>query len=529
MTHAASRRRDREPDPRAAAASRGLTVSGVILALSMFALGALVIVDGRRDAWHQAELAASNLVRALEHDITRNVSILDLSIQGVGERLSEPGIDQASPGVRRHALFDRAAGAEDVGAVLVMDRDGNIVEDSTSAAPTRVNRAAREQFAVHRDRPDVGLFVSRPYVSQVAEGDFRISLSRRLSSPGGDFAGVVEGALRLTYFRRLFDQLDIGPRGTITLVSTSGQIIVRHPFHDGDIGRDVSHNEAFARFMAAPSGQFIGRATVDKVERLFTFRRVGDLPLILAVNMSVDDIYAAWWRKAFVMGSILVLLCAATVTLCVLFRREIGRRAEAERALLAAADELSVMASVDGLTGLANRRTCETELDARWRRAIDGRSPVSLLMLDVDHFKLFNDRHGHQEGDRALRAVAMAMKDGLLHPGDLAVRYGGEEFLAILPGTDAAGALAVAERVRASVEELAIPHAGNPKGVVTVSIGVATLRPLAGDASAGLVKAADEALYAAKRAGRNRIGIDERRDPAASAPATRPDAVGLAA
>ena len=120
------------------------------------------------------------------------------------------------------------------------------------------------------------------------------------------------------------------------------------------------------------------------------------------------------------------------------------------------------------------------------------------------------------------------MKGGLRRTGDLAARYGGEEFLAILPGTDAAGALAVAERVRAAVEELAIPHDGHARGFVTVSIGLATLCPLPGDGVAALVKAADEALYAAKRGGRNRVGVDERRD-AASAPAALAGEIELAA
>ena len=528
MTHAAPRRLDREPDVCVALVSRRLTAFGVALALSMSALGTLVIVDGRRDAWTQAEQAANNLARALEHDITRNVGILDSAIQGVGERLHEPGFDQASPGVRRHALFDRAAGAEGVGAILVMDQDGNVVEDSSSPSTPRRNRSGRQQFIVHRDSPDVGLYVSPSYASEVSDGDLRISLSRRLSSPDGAFEGVVEGALRLDYFRRLFEHLDIGAKGSITLCGTDGRMVFRHPFRDIDVGRVVSGNPIFDRMVAAPSGQFVAEAPIDGVERLYTFRRVGDLPLMLTVNRSVEDIYATWWRKALVMGSVLALLCAATVTLCLLFRREIGRRSAAERALQVAADELSVMAAVDGLTGLANRRVCEAELDKRWRQSIDGRTPISLLMLDVDHFKLFNDRHGHQEGDRALRAVADAMRGGLRRPGDLAARYGGEEFLAVLPGTDAAGALAVAERIRAAVEQLAIAHAGHATGFVTVSIGVATLRPIPGDGSAGLVKAADEALYAAKRAGRNRIGVDERRD-AVPAPAARTGEVGLAA
>lgn len=528
MTQVAPRHRGEGPVHRPTVVSRRLTAFGVGLALSMLVLGTLVIIDGRRDAWLQAEQASDNLVRALEHDIARNVTILDSAIQGVGERLGEPGIDQANRDVRRHALFDAAAGAEDVGTLKVTDRDGNVVEDSMSPAPVRSTRVSREQFTTHRDRPDVGLYISHPYVSQ-AEGDLRISLSRRLPSPDGSFRGIVEASLRLAYFRHLFEILDVGPRGSITLVATDGRIVIRQPVHDGDIGLDVSRSKTFSRFMAAPSGQFVGYAAIDKVERLFTFRHIGALPLILAVNMSVDDVYAAWWRKSLVMGSVLMLLCAATVALCFLFRREIGRRAAAECALMVAADELTVMAAVDGLTGLANRRACEAELEARWRQSIDGRVQISLLMLDVDHFKLFNDRHGHPEGDRALRAVADAMKGGLRRPGDLVARYGGEEFLAVLFGTDAVGALAVAERIRASVEGLAIPHAGAAGGVVTVSIGVATLRPRPGDDVAALVKAADEALYAAKRDGRNRVGVDERRDPAATAPATQAGEVVMAA
>ena len=261
MTQAASRRFERGPDARAAVVSRRLTAFGVSLAVSMLALGTLVIVDGRRDAWHQAEQAANNLARALEHDIDRNITILDSAMQGVGERLSEPGFDQASPGVRRHVLFDRAAGAEGVGAILIMDRDGNVVEDSTSPSAPRGNRSSREQFTVHRDRPDFGLYVSPSYTSQVSAGDLRISLSRRLSTRDGAFDGVVEGALRLDYFRHLFEHLDVGAKGSITLCGTDGRIVFRAI---GAVGV-VSGTPIFDRISAAPSGQFVSSAPIDGV------------------------------------------------------------------------------------------------------------------------------------------------------------------------------------------------------------------------------------------------------------------------
>ncbi len=169
-------------------------------------------------------------------------------------------------------------------------------------------------------------------------------------------------------------------------------------------------------------------------------------------------------------------------------------------------DLLDRLAKLDGLTNIANRRRFDEVLDQEWRRAVREGQPLSMIMLDVDCFKEFNDVYGHGEGDQCLRRVALAMRGALTRPGDLLARYGGEEFAAILPDTDLDGARNIGERMRTAVQALAIRHQHNQAcAVVTVSAGCASAQPSPQMSARGLVETADAMLYAAKQAGRNRV------------------------
>lgn len=173
-----------------------------------------------------------------------------------------------------------------------------------------------------------------------------------------------------------------------------------------------------------------------------------------------------------------------------------------------AQDELQRLATCDGLTGVANRRSFDDTLNAEWRRATRESRALSLLMLDVDYFKHYNDTYGHQGGDECLKRVAGAMREVTKRPSDAVARYGGEEFAVVLPATDLSGAYIVAERIRAAVEKLAMPHAKSQVADhVTVSIGVASVLVSLDGVQANLVGAADAALYRAKMEGRNRVVV----------------------
>jgi len=183
--------------------------------------------------------------------------------------------------------------------------------------------------------------------------------------------------------------------------------------------------------------------------------------------------------------------------------RDVSERKQAEQRLIEAYSAVEAMAITDALTGLANRRRFDQELTTEWLRAARELQPLSLLMMDIDKFKLYNDAFGHIRGDGCLKQVAEACMDVVCRPGDLVARYGGEEFVIILPNTPAAGALAVAHELAESVRHRRLPHPGSAHRIVTVSIGCVTAIPSYGRHAADLLDRADQALYLAKARGRN--------------------------
>ncbi len=168
------------------------------------------------------------------------------------------------------------------------------------------------------------------------------------------------------------------------------------------------------------------------------------------------------------------------------------------------ADALRTLTLTDSLTGVANRRAFSQRIESEWRRCNRAQLPMSLILADIDHFKMYNDRYGHQAGDACLEQVARAMARTAGRAQDLVARYGGEEFAILLPQLDAAGAERVTLRLLAELAAMAIPHAASPTcPVLTASMGIAAVVPAAGQTSAALIRAADAALYEAKAAGRN--------------------------
>ena len=190
--------------------------------------------------------------------------------------------------------------------------------------------------------------------------------------------------------------------------------------------------------------------------------------------------------------------------------RDISSRKRVEDLLHQANNHLQRMVMLDGLTGVGNRRALDATLNKEYRRAARSQMPLAVLMIDVDHFKKFNDLYGHPAGDACLKSIAGAVGGELRRPADFVARYGGEEFAVILPDTNQAGAAAIAERVRHAVELLSITHQANPAKVATISVGVAVAWPqAAGSPEEELLKVADAALYVAKTEGRNRIHMHE--------------------
>jgi diguanylate cyclase (GGDEF)-like protein/PAS domain S-box-containing protein len=185
---------------------------------------------------------------------------------------------------------------------------------------------------------------------------------------------------------------------------------------------------------------------------------------------------------------------------------DITERKRYEMELQHANEQLLRLSTTDALTDLGNRRLLMQRLEDEWRRALRSKEPMSLLLLDVDHFKLFNDHYGHPAGDACLQAIAQLLREAAARPSDLAARYGGEEFVLLLPETDTEGAMAVAHRLMLRLRESDIEHCKSPiSGQVTLSIGLISVQAHKGSSPAQWLAQADLALYKAKAQGRNRI------------------------
>ncbi|MNG95315.1 Phytochrome-like protein cph2 [compost metagenome] len=475
-----------------------LNLGSCLAVLAIVAIVGYLLARERDNVEQSAMRASSNIVQLIESDIVRNVELYDQSLRGLIWAVEHPQVLKMPPVLRQQILFNQSFAAPVRGDILWLDVNGDVVGDSVSATPRQANFADTVAFRAHRRDPGLGLFISPPFKARLGNLDWCISFSRRISNPDGSFAGLAAGALRLSYFSELFQRLDIGTDSSINLLNTDGQLLARQPSRPQDplIGTSFAERPNFKRILSERSGSFTARSSMNGTSRMYTFARVADLPLIVLVVHSADEVYQSWRRTAVMVSVATGVLCIGILWLTLLLSRELRRRHEAEQGL-------ATLAATDSLTGLANRRRLDQVLRQEWARAQRNRTSLAVLMVDIDHFKAFNQRHGHAGGDHALREVAKTLEQCIRRPADLAARYGGEEFQVVLPETELAGARLLAERIRASVEALA-PFADD-QHAVTVSIGIGLYVPDTHHDLARVLGAADEALYRAKANGRNRV------------------------
>jgi len=272
------------------------------------------------------------------------------------------------------------------------------------------------------------------------------------------------------------------------------------------VGFDSDWVYAGARSYASYTNLRGGREYVFKVKAANGIGEWAEAATELRVKVAPMPWASPWAIALYVALALAMIWVLSVVRSRVLLRGEVNELSRLKSQLEQANARLEVLAAHDGLTGVLNRRSLDVELSRRFQTASRLAEPVSVLMVDIDFFKAYNDKYGHQAGDEVLIAVSAAIGKALTRPQDTVARYGGEEFAAILPGTDSSGAERVAERVRAAVEALGLVHeASQVVQVITVSVGYASSVPAIGETPAKLVDLADEALYRAKDAGRNRI------------------------
>ena len=467
----------------------------------------------RQGELKETAVSTANMARALASHAERSLNTADAVLAEIVERVEETG-EAPFDAKRLHArLRDIVGHSEEIQELFVYDAAGRRLATSlpTLAEGSNIDR---EYFRYHMQHADRGARIGKPLYSR-STGTLMIPVTHRIDRPDGSFAGVAMASLRLEFFARFYDSFDVGQTGVILLAMDDGTVLYRRPFKAEVVGTNIADGAVFDLYRkAGTAGTAMLVAKIDGIERLYSYRHLDHFPLLVATAQSKDEILQEWWIAVAKMSCVVVFAVGMLAWGMHRMIRQLRVREALEDELRAARAALELrnvtlrqLADSDALTGLANRRRFDDTLAAEHERARRSGQPLSLVLLDIDCFKKFNDRYGHVAGDDCLRRVAAAIATGPRRPTDLAARYGGEEFAIILPDTDGDGARAVAEKIRQAVQALGIAHADSPCAAVTISLGVHTCRPAADSEAAPLacIEAADALLYQAKMDGRNRL------------------------
>ncbi|OUL70599.1 bifunctional diguanylate cyclase/phosphodiesterase [Paraburkholderia hospita] len=474
--------------------------AGIGITLATTGVTVASLYEMRLDAMAQARVAAQNLVISLQNDIERNLDIYRLAMQEVATSVGTPSIVRLPPEVRQLVAFGSATNAKELGSLFATDATGKLVLDSRSVMPRKLNVSGRDYFQIQWHQKNAGLYISAPYLPYTAASGLpqpHIALSRRLEDKNGDFAGIVGGTLRLSYFRQLFEHSILGRHDTITLLRTDGTVLMRQPFHEGDIGKSLAGGHSFGPLVQADNGSYTDIAVLDHIERLYTFRRVGSYPLVVVVGFATDDIFAGWRKRAIAVGIVSIILNVLLILLSLMFSRQLRKRLNMER-------RLQRLAWFDPLTGLPNRTQLQREALRMLTNGKWNGSTLAVLFIDLDRFKRVNDTQGHAVGDEVLSEIARRLKNQI-HTGDVIGRLGGDEFLGVLQECDVLKAKHVAERIlRAVYQPILINTKQDTRITISASIGIA-LSPHDGEEPDILLRNADLAMYRAKSSGRNQL------------------------
>ena len=463
--------------------------------VSIWMVFAAIGYETYRSEWQGAALYGRNVATLIERDIARTIELYDLSIQAASVDAEDPEIMALPADVRRRVLFDSSANASGLGTIMIVDKTGKAIADARGIVKPGTDFSDRDYFTAQRDNPARDrFFISHMFKSRVSDRHM-FGLSRPMIGAKGEFDGAVVGTISSDFLALLFGSVLLPPDSSITLIHSDGTVLLRMPLPDVD---RVIAPEQMRDVKARGGGEYIKSSSFDGIERLYSPRQIGTLPIYVTVGLSTQQLLAHWLWRARVAGIALVGLSAIILFLAWTLAQELKRRAAAEH-------RFSELAATDSLTQLANRRAFDETLDTEWRRAVRESTSIALLMIDSDFFKAFNDTYGHLEGDHALKSLADTMKMCVERPGDLVARFGGEEFVVLLPNTGVDGANTIALAIRHAIADTALPHATSPFGQLTVSIGIAVRQPAGQDTRSDLVEAADAALYTAKAEGRDRI------------------------
>jgi len=474
-------------------------------------------------------------------------------ISSVETMLKSAAYIRASGGIARSCEILRASLPTNlpwIRSIMIVAKDG-LVQCSTLNMQVGLNLGDREYFRKAQETRD---FVFSDYLFGKSNGRPMMMAAYPVAAINPEEDAVVVAGINIDWLSKIMNNLGGRPGISSLLVDSAGVVIAAPSDQTSMIGRPLDNVPLLSAIAekalnaSTPTGS-LSFAGTDGSKRVISFARISGTQSRLIVSIDEARVTAAINREIrtaylqlgfvclFVLLGALIgaerliinpievmtgmakrfgegdwsarvarnKLPSEFMPLARAFNAMAAQLSQRERELVATNDRLTVMASIDMLSGLANRRGFQSRLDFEWMKAQQYNSELSLLMIDVDHFKLYNDTYGHPEGDACLTRLGETLAGIAADTMGFAGRYGGEEFCLLLPNTDSLKALAIGETVRSAVLDLAIPHVTSSHQTVTVSIGVAATLPNDTQRPGDLIEAADAALYAAKHRGRNTV------------------------
>lgn len=487
-----------------------------LVCLLLVAITAWSAWNAREVQLHQLDTATENMSRSMAQHADDTFKAADTALVGVAEHIANDGVSPKALERMQKLLVLQVQELPALQSLLIIGNNGHLLVSSRGAIHPSYDYSAHDFFIYHRDHPDLGPKISLPVVSHTT-GSSLIPVTRRLNNADGQFAGVAVASVRIDYFYNYYSNYGIGHDGVILLALNSGIQLVRWPVRANSVGKNMTSGPLFTQYASRnDSGNAMITSPTDHIERLVGYHHLQQYPMIVMAGLSKREILAGWRQETLVNSMIVMVIISGLgfigsrlitqINLRIFAEEEAYRTGEALKELNQTLEKLAMQ---DGLTGLANRRQFDLELQNEMSRATRAASSLALIMIDVDFFKKYNDIYGHLAGDECLRQVGKVIQSAEGRLGDLAARYGGEEFALLLPSTDVQGAVQVAEKICKAIRELEIKHDGNlATGIVTISAGVNALTPVTeSDTASMMIGAADEALYVAKAAGRDQTRV----------------------
>lgn len=480
---------------------RVLTIAALIVASILGATGLQVwtdFIETRR----QQETTAVDISKVVATHVVHTVIQAENMLEIIGDMIKQDGnldrLREPAQWKRLRAYCEGVIGCRSIG---VVGPTGRIVALSNVPELPDIDASDRDYFKETRESRR--LYVGPAVVTRIKDNPILFPVARPVYDASGKLLAVVTIGIATDHVTDFYGLMGFAVNPTVTVFTVNGDLVARHPDMKNHVGKNNANGPLFTTYLPrAPSGVYESVSVLDGKKRIAAYRSIRDLDLVVFAGIEVSLAYKTWVKRTartiVIVGSMLALI------LVVLYY---GYRSVAKQSALKARNkELDKLSNFDGLTGIANRRLFDIALQRDWARYRRGETlSLSVLMIDIDCFKAYNDNYGHQAGDECLRQVAQALKSSLQRESDILARYGGEEFGAILD-SDEQGALCVAERMRSAVESLGISHVRST-GIpfVTISIGLASASTCKAGNMEDLVRAADLALYEAKSQGRNRV------------------------